>query len=303
MIQDIFPGKINIEYLHKTISNGDMVFIFDGDKVLCKDDGEIQFPLYGGIKDKNIEGGGTREDEEIDDIDNKYTYLFSVDDTNFFLSRQDKNVCIHSNCTNTKTPTSPLYNFTFTDINIFRTCKPKSLAFAGITAYHMYCWYKDNIFCGKCGGLLTHDTKERALKCGKCENLVYPKIMPAIIVGIIDGDKLLVTKYSNRIQAKYALVAGFMEIGESAEEAVKREVFEEVGVRVKNIRYYKSQPWGFSGSLLLGYFADLDGEADLTIDTGELSEAVWLNRCEIPTVFEDFSLTNEMICVFKDDRV
>ena len=270
MIQDIFPYEINIEYIHKTVCDGDVIFVFDEDKVLCSDNDVIRFPLY-------EEGLG-----------GEYIYLFSIDNTNFFLLRKDK--------------IEPFADFTFTDINIFRTCKPKTLAFAGLTAYHLFRWYSDNKFCGKCGELLTHDVKERALKCGKCQNLVYPKITPAIIVGVIDGDRLLMTKYSNRLHKKYALVAGFMEIGESAEEAVRREVFEEVGLKVKNIRYYKSQPWGFSGSLLLGYYADLDGEADITIDANELAEAVWMKRTEIPTEYEDFSLTNEMICEFKGNK-
>jgi len=286
MIQDIFPNKINIGYVHKSIGKGDVVFVFDGTMVLCKEDGEIRFPVYEEILGEGITVNGNNETR---DFGNGYTYLFSLDDINYFLARFDMDATIS--------------DYTFTDTNIFRTCKPKSSAFAGMTAYHMCCWYRDNIYCGKCGGLLTHDTDERALKCGKCENMVYPKIMPAIIVGVIDGEKLLMTKYSNRGQGKYALVAGFIEIGETAEEALKREVFEEVGLKVKNIRYYKSQPWGFTGSLLLGYFADLDGDAALTVDASELSEAVWFDRGEIPTVFEDFSLTNEMICVFKDGRV
>jgi NAD+ diphosphatase len=94
------------------------------------------------------------------------------------------------------------------------------------------------------------------------------------------------------------LVAGYIEIGECVEEAVKREVMEETGVKVKNIQYYKSQPWGFSGSLLLGFFADVDGETELVIDEEELSEAAWIERDEITPIDDKIRLTNEMICCF-----
>ncbi|MFI3209388.1 MAG: NAD(+) diphosphatase, partial [Eubacteriales bacterium] len=96
------------------------------------------------------------------------------------------------------------------------------------------------------------------------------------------------------------LVAGFCEIGESVEATIRREVLEEVGVHVKNIRYYNSQPWGFSESLLLGFFADLDGENTVTLDTEELKEAVWMNREDVPDDKENgLSLTYTMMQAFK----
>ena len=93
---------------------------------------------------------------------------------------------------------------------------------------------------------------QRMLQCPCCANMVFPKIAPAVIVGVTHGDKILMTKYAGREYKRYALIAGFTEIGETAEETVKREVMEEVGLTVKNIRYYKSQPWGFDSNLLLG---------------------------------------------------
>ena len=95
--------------------------------------------------------------------------------------------------------------------------------------------------------------------CPECHNTVYPRIMPAVIVGVINGDKLLLTKY--RTGFKYnALIAGFTEIGETVEETVKREVMEEAGIKVNNIRYYKSQPWGSANDILLGFFCDVKGK-------------------------------------------
>ena len=98
-----------------------------------------------------------------------------------------------------------------------------------------------------------------------------------------------------------ALVAGFTEIGETFEQTVAREVHEEVGLKVKNIRYYKSQPWGYSGGILAGFYCDLDESEEITIDKTELSCAEWRTRDEITGQPDDLSLTNEMMMNFKNN--
>lgn len=127
-----------------------------------------------------------------------------------------------------------------------------------------------------------------------------PTDLPAVIVGVLNGNKILMSKYAGRPYTNYALIAGFTEIGESAEQTVAREVMEEVGLKVKNIRYYKSQPWAFSGSLLMGFFCDLDGSDQITLDTNELAEAGWFDRDEITLTDDHISLTREMILKFKE---
>ena len=141
------------------------------------------------------------------------------------------------------------------------------------------------------------------MRCPSCGNMVFPKIAPAVIAGVVHKNKILMTKYANRDYKRYALIAGFTEIGETAEETVAREVFEEAGVHVKNIRYYKCQPWGFDSNLLLGYFAELDGDGDITMDAEELSLAEWVSRDDIEVEQDDrtnLSLTHEMMMFFKD---
>ena len=145
---------------------------------------------------------------------------------------------------------------------------------------------------------MKHDTKERMMYCPSCGRHEYPVLMPAVIVGITNGDKIILSKYEGRNFKKYALIAGFAEIGETIEETVHREVMEEVGLKVKNIRYYKSQPWSFSGTLLFGFFCDLDGDDTLTVDHDELSMAQWFDRSEVVGQGNDISLTNEMMMVF-----
>lgn len=129
-------------------------------------------------------------------------------------------------------------------------------------------------------------------------NLIYPKIAPAILVAVTHGDKLLMTRYQGRAYKGYALIAGFTEIGETAEDTVRREVMEEVGLRVKDIRYYGSQPWGMDSNLLMGFYARLDGEAEIHMDRQELSQAGRYRRDEISLRPDGYSLTNHMIQAF-----
>ncbi|MBP3411011.1 MAG: NAD(+) diphosphatase, partial [Clostridia bacterium] len=166
----------------------------------------------------------------------------------------------------------------------------------------LYIWYRDNCFCGRCGHRTVHDGKLRMLSCPDCGNMIFPKICPAIIVGVINGDHILLTKYSGRAYKNYALIAGFTEIGETAEDTVRREVFEEAGVHVKNIRYWGTQPWGIDSDLLLGYFADLDGSSEIAMDREELSVAGWFHRDEMDIPADDVSLTNDMIRAFIENR-
>ena len=136
--------------------------------------------------------------------------------------------------------------------------QPGWLAVACITASQLYDWYRAHQFCGRCGAPAQQDAVERAMRCPACGGLVYPTISPAVIVAVTHGDRLLLTKYSQTARPgtvrNYALIAGFAEIGEPLEGTVRREVMEEVRLPVKNIRYYKSQPWRITRSLLSGFY-------------------------------------------------
>lgn len=138
------------------------------------------------------------------------------------------------------------------------------------------------------------------LRCPHCGNLIYPKIAPAVIVAVTDGDRILMTRYQGRAYKGYALIAGFTEIGETAEDTVRREVMEEVGLQIKSIRYYGSQPWGVDSNLLLGFFAQLDGTGEIHMDRQELSQAGWYRREEIDLAPDGYSLTNHMIQAFRE---
>ena len=119
----------------------------------------------------------------------------------------------------------------------------------------------------------------------------------------VSAVKSEIIRYRGREEDGYAgtaLIAGFCEIGETIEDTVRREVMEEAGLKAANIRYYKSQPWGFASDLLVGVICDIEGSDEIAVqDTNEVAEAVWLTRDEIHTRYDDVSLTNEMICRFK----
>ena len=163
-------------------------------------------------------------------------------------------------------------------------------------------WYNDNKRCGRCGGRMQVHPSMRCLKCSDCGFTVFPRINPTVIVAPVHDDKLLMIRYRGREEDGYAgtaLIAGFMEIGETVEDSVRREVMEEAGLKATNIRYYKSQPWGFGANLIIGVFCDIEGSSEIHIqDTDEIAEAVWLTRDEIHKKYNGVSITNEMIAYF-----
>ena len=268
MIQDIYPHvyKNTFEPGVKP-SNDDIIFSFEEDQVLMKD--EHQFYHY----------------YEISKESNCY-YLFSIDDTKFFLADLTS------------------LNHIKVSSRTMRTFENQMLGFAAITAWHLYRWIQDNKYCGRCGHSMDFDQKERAMRCPHCSNIVYPKISPAVIVGVInDKGQILVTKYARGHYQSYALVAGYYEIGETIEETVKREVKEETGLDVTDIQYYKSQPWSFSSSLLFGFWCKAHGDQPIQMDESELRVARWANRDEEINTLDNASLTSEMIQYFKQGKV
>ena len=172
---------------------------------------------------------------------------------------------------------------------------PAPLPMIAATARHLAEWYASRRFCGRCGTPVRHSEKERALVCPACGSTYYPVIAPCVLVAVTSGDRLLLTRYARPGASRFVLVAGFVETGESAEQAAAREVMEETGLRIKNLRYAGSQPWGLSGTLAVGFFAELDGPDTIRLDTSELAEACWMERGDIPPCLDLSSLTMTMI--------
>lgn len=271
MIQEIAPRHLENHYAPRSPRPEDPVLCFrEGALCVRQGGGEIVFPVCAVLPPQALEG---------------CRYLFSIGEEAYFLSE----------------PAQPP-GCEYLTMQAIRGMGPRERLFAAETGWHLYQWYRTNRFCGACGRPMAHDGAERMLRCPACGNMVFPKIAPAVIVGVTRGEELLLTRYAGRAYKRYALIAGFTEIGETAEETVAREVMEEVGLRVKNVTYYKSQPWGFESDLLLGFFAEVDGDGRITLDENELSVAEWVPWHDMPDDADGVSLTGEMMQVFKDRR-
>jgi NAD+ diphosphatase len=236
-------------------------------------------------------------------------YLFDLDGAGFFLAREP--VAEKAPAANAGgidfgqvDPADPgaAFAFRYEPLGMFRWICPRETRLAVEVGWQLAGWYRDNRFCGRCGAEMAPDRVERILSCISCGMPVYPRINPGVIVGVTDGDDLLLTRYAGRGFTNWALVAGFTEIGESLEQTVAREVMEETGVRVKNIRYFGNQPWPRSSSLLVGFFAELDGPRDIRIDEAELAHAEWVNWRDVPHEPDGYSLTRTMMCAFHAAR-
>lgn len=143
-------------------------------------------------------------------------------------------------------------------------------------------WRALTRYCGRCGHQLDEHPQLTARVCPQCGNLIFPRIEPCIITVVSRSDgKILLARHVQRNQNIYACIAGFMEAGETAEQAVAREVKEETGLRIRNIRYYGSQSWPFPAQLMLGFTAELDG-GELHLQADELEDAQWFDRDNCP---------------------
>lgn len=273
MYQDIAPHRFDNAYYDEVPESGDFICLFDGEEMLAglSADGTLLFPRL----------------RDFDRLEGDTHYLFALDGAKFFLALPEA----------PRETACP--GFTWLHAGKLRGAKPAESSFAGVTARQLWRWYQNNRFCSHCGKRLFHDHKERMLYCPDCGNMVYPKISPCIIVAVTHGEQILLTKSARSTYSHYALVAGFCEIGESLEETVRREVREEVGLEVENIRYWKSQPWAFSDTLLSGFYCDVAGDPTPHLVDGELREATWFDRDKIPVRDDGVSLTRALISAFQ----
>ncbi len=277
MLQDMTGGRLENEFRNITAVSEDAILCFHQGQVLLSRgaDDTLALPTLSLTAQRQT-----------------FTpprYLFCMQGKNYFLWTDP-------------TPISPVEDFAFEPVRQLRQLKCKEICFAVMTGWHLYNWYRTNCLCGCCGTPTEHDSKERMLRCPNCGNMIFPRISPAVIVAVTNGDRILLSKYAGRTYTRYALLAGYTEIGETLEQTVHREVMEEVGLRVKNLRYYKSQPWGVDGNVLMGFFCDVDGSDAIHIDENELSMAAWYPRDALPAHDDGISLTREMIRVFEENK-
>ncbi|MFC3122315.1 NAD(+) diphosphatase [Agaribacter flavus] len=154
---------------------------------------------------------------------------------------------------------------------------------------------KTHRYCGQCGLQMQRVTWEMATHCHNCHHRCYPRVSPCTIVSIKKGEQILLAKGVRHLSSgMFSTLAGFVESAESLEEATHREVFEEVGIKIKNLRYFGSQPWPFPHSLMCGFIADYDS-GEINIDTREIAEAHWYDIDNLPLIPPSISIAGKLI--------
>lgn len=173
------------------------------------------------------------------------------------------------------------------------------LFFLAGTANHILHWERVNRYCGRCGHPMADKADERAKQCPACGNVVYPRISPATITAVFRGDEILLAHNRNFKEDVHSLIAGFVEPGETLEQCAAREIREEVGIRVRNIRYFSSQPWPFPDSLMVAFTAEYES-GDIAVDGVEIAKAAWFGAGRLPQIPSADSIAGKIIRWYRD---
>ena len=270
MLNEISPSIFDNRYFHDhEIGNEDFLLCYRDNEILLKKSGDdYEIP---------------RKRDFTESIAS-LVYLFSINSNHCFgLFESPVNHAL----------------FEYQDVFMLRNLKSKEFAWIGSVGHQLMCWHFNNKYCGRCGSKTELKKEERARVCPECNLVIYPKILPAVIVAITCNHKILLAKGKNYKGDFYALIAGYVDVGESIEETVVREVKEEVGLDITNLKYYKSQPWPFSASLMLGFTAEADDTQPIIIDEKEISEAGWFERGNLPLHASDVSISGDLIEAFE----
>ncbi len=161
-------------------------------------------------------------------------------------------------------------------------------------AAHLLDWKRNHRHCGRCGLPTIMKDSEFVMSCEACNLLVYPRISPAVMVLIRRDDELLLARSHRFKPGMFSALAGFVEAGETLEQCAVREVREEVGIEIANLRYFKSQPWPFPDSLMLAFFADYKG-GTIRIDPTEIEDAGWFSPSALPILPDPVSIARQLI--------
>lgn len=161
-------------------------------------------------------------------------------------------------------------------------------------AFQIISWDQTHQFCGRCGSPTKEQPGERAKICPKCGFISYPRICPSVITAVFKDNKILLAHNKNFKGDMHSLIAGFLEPGETLEEGVQREIMEEVGIKVKNIKYFGSQPWPYPNSLMIGFTAEYES-GEITVDGVEIAKAGWFSADTLPELPSKVSIAREII--------
>lgn len=265
------PG---IEPLNES-SEEDLWFVFRGDKMMVKNVGEqIDLP------------------NSVDVINLKFIdtyYIGTLNNRNCFCAVMDSE------------PNNLKHHLEFQTLRNISMNLEKELFTVCARAFSVILWDRNNKFCGRCGSTTETKANERAKVCPKCGFISYPRISPAVIMAVIKGDEILLAHNRNFAGDMYSVVAGFVDAGETFEQCVKREVYEEIGIKVKNIKYFDSQPWPFPDSLMVGFIAEYDS-GEIEVDGNEIETAAWFSKDSLPRIPLKGTIARDLIDWFIENH-
>lgn len=192
-------------------------------------------------------------------------------------------------------------NFAFMGLRALFGLINENLIWVAGRANQMVQWHQTHRYCGKCGCPTEDKVDERAKSCPQCGLVNYPRVSPAIIVAVLKGDSILLARSHRFPLPFYSVLAGFVEPGETLEECVRREILEETGIRVKNIRYFGSQPWPFPNSLMVAFTAEY-ATGETRVDGAELLDAGWYTAQDLPLLPSGLSIARQLIEWFRENH-
>ncbi len=242
---------------------------------------------------------------KVEDNRAKVPKVYDLDDLNI------QPVCEHylgtlngEHCYAVELPPGMLWpeNMSFMGLRELFVLMDEDIFKVAVNAVQVVAWGQTHQFCGRCGAKTETKPDERAKVCPQCNHHSFPRITPAIMVGILKENQILLA--ANRMFPPdfYSVLAGFMEPGETLEECIVREVREEVGVEVKNIKYFGSQPWPFPNSLMIAFTADYAG-GDIVVDGNEIVKAGWYSADNLPKrPTGGISVASKLIDWFKENH-
>ena len=212
-----------------------------------------------------------------------------------YLGRYDGRACYAVDVLDKSVPD----HLDFKDLRQAHSGIDEDLFVLGGRAVQIVEWDRTHQYCGRCGTRNETKQDERAKRCPKCQLLSFPRLSPAIIVMVERDGKILLARSPHFPTKMYSVLAGFVEPGETIEECVAREIKEEVGITVENIRYFASQPWPFPNSLMLGFTAEY-AEGEIKVDGVEIAEAAWFSPDAMPAIPGRISISRRLIDYFLD---